>query len=59
MQLLWKAQPDAAASSPMPYSNQLRELLAGDPYLDLAPVPGTKGTAVKLRVQAIKKLLNF
>jgi hypothetical protein len=59
LQLLWKAQPDAAASNPMPYMGRMHELLLGDPYLDLLTGQGGKGVGVKLRVTEIKKLLNF
>lgn len=59
LQLLWKAQPDEAAGSPMPYIGHLRRLLGGDPYLTLCTDAEGKVIGVKLRVQKIKKLLNF
>lgn len=59
LQLLWKAQPDAAATSPMPYAGRVQELLLGDPYLDLVAGKAGKVAGVKLAVHEIKKLLNF
>lgn len=59
LQLLWKAQPDASANEPMPYTGKLGMLLGGDAYLQLCDGPDGRVLGVKLKVQEIKKLLNF
>jgi hypothetical protein len=43
----------------MPYTGHLGRLLGGDPYLTLCVGLEGKVIGVKLRVQEIKKLLNF
>jgi hypothetical protein len=57
---IWRAQPDEAASSPMPYTKMLRELLAGDPYFDVVVDPQCASHLwVKLNVDKITQMLNF
>lgn len=44
----------------MPYTKQIRELLAGDPFWDCVPDPKCSSHLwVKLNVDKITRLLNF
>jgi hypothetical protein len=57
---LWRAQPDAAAHEPMPYTKMLRELLTGDPYYELViDQQCSSHYWVKLNIEKIKSMLNF
>jgi uncharacterized membrane protein YgcG len=40
--LLWRAHPDVAAKSPMPYRGRVAELLEGDPYLVCVQQQGSR-----------------
>lgn len=62
---LWKAQPDAAASQPFPYSKRvhqgaLKALLEGDPFFEvLQDKHCASHWWVRLNVEKIKSNLNF
>jgi hypothetical protein len=60
LSVLWKAQPDAAAQEPFPYTGtqQLRQLLCADPFFDIRREAGGQAW-VKLRLSKIKEVLNF